>query len=486
MSMISSANQLTGRAKLVIAVLGALVLCLAARACASPDPRVADAGNAARPLPASSVTAMRVAPRADQPAKSDERLTLHGAAPVGHLTIQVRDLADGSPVTGLGLVDLAADPQANSRAASVVTDLAGLVTIPVAALERMTPTPPYLRAPSQGDAEVTQSAEIWIYREFPVHVTVRSPGGEVIDPARYVAEAWLCPGEPGVLPAKAGRPWNLQWMIEHNLYRHRTSSATGDGTVSATLTAARVRGLTIAVRGAGLRPSFGRVALDGRSDSASVDVVAEPAVSVAGVVQDEDGNPVRGARVVAFVELRLANDQVDLDLYRTLGGAVTWRWAPPDSHGRLTLSSSTTAGADGRFRLDLPASGKTQIVADAPGRRPARTPVLEGGAAAESLELRFSPPPSSKSLVVNAGKRAIAGARVSVFDVSSEVGQRIVARTVADDRGVIDVTMLEAGRTYFVEVAWSGGESVAGSASGYIDFHSQDSIDVESELRTQR
>lgn len=402
------------------------------------------------------------------------------------VSISVRDLADGTAVPGLAFHVARESDGAPLDGSGFVADAAGRVVVPIALLHSISPEQPFERAIAQTRDDICRAAELWVFRRIKLNVTAHHET-ELAAPSSGAGtiESWVFAGSPGVNPSLAEAPWNVKWLRGRRLHG-RIEQHAASGTWPLQITAPRVRGLGVVVRIPGMRPAVRRVVVDSRTESADVYIDVSRPTKITGRLVESAGAPVAGASVVAYLEHRLAPSELDIELYTISGSAVTWNWDPTMTHGRLTLVSGASTGAEGEFTIEIGASGNTVVEARVDGRRPVRSPVFLAEGSVSVAPLHVGTAVTPHQIVLMSDAEPVAGARVTVIDVSSEIGQQLAISGRTDTSGRIDATALEPGRQYYFDISWKRRHVLTPDASGYIVWSQQEQIDIDRDLRPAR
>ncbi len=171
------------------------------------------------------------------------------------------------------------------------------------------------------------------------------------------------------------------------------------------------------------------------------DVVLESGYAIEGRVLDERGAPIGGA----VVRVHPAS-------------SVGFGRSAPDP---LPMAPATT-GDDGRFRLDRVPAGRVRLHADAPGAEARWSGLVDGdtGDVVRDVELRLPPARMLRGRVVDEGRRAVRGARVTatarIGSGSAGPNDRFEAEVRSDAVGAFALEVPQEVETLRVEVVADG------------------------------
>ena len=198
----------------------------------------------------------------------------------------------------------------------------------------------------------------------------------------------------------------------------------------------------------GFAPSW--VEIDSGAASASpVELLLVRNVRIEGQVTDSRGNPIRGAEVRAYVTVRGKPEEVSTEVLALYGRSATA--AKGDGWEETTVISASSTDENGKYLIESPIGGATEIVVRADGFDVQRTEPLEPEAVIRPDPHVLSDAPVDGVRLLRDGVE-LAQWRVGVADMSraskGRPGAQPMFEYVADASGRLPPGALVRGRTY--------------------------------------
>lgn len=357
--------------------------------------------------------------------------------------LPVRDLADGSPVSGFGV-------RVGER--TIRTDDAGMLRLPPGEDGTLVPVDAaFVLVPSSVSDARTEGA-LWVRRTFHVVVRVSASGETPPDPARtWIETTW----EEGAEP-----PWTSLWLSLHDIMPDQWSADTAAAYGTLEMDLPRIPGLRVQASTDGWRPASRTLTVDAGTDLVQVDLVLLPALRVRGVVSDEEGRALGGATVFVQVIHRGTSTRTGEDE----DGDVEWVGRTTRrilDDGTEIVSCGGVTDQRGRFDLAIATEGEGSLQVRRVGFVP-RERALGFVGADTDVEVALEPGRGTRVRFLRNGMPA-KEATLYVSDLGMPDLPVFPLRT--DKGGSAPAEWLVAGRRYAVlldgvrgarEIAWSG------------------------------
>jgi len=407
--------------------------------------------------------------------------TAHGSV----VAVLVRDLADGAPVPGVSfrvIPTSTTSPGTGDRGGSELTsDRDGRLQLQErvlsgAAIELVSDD---WKMPAYRSGEVERTRSIWIYRRARVWGTIRGVGGEGPLNPTIVSLVALGVGLEGYgrPDHQTPEPWNPQWLIGHRVQRHDAlPSPEPDGTFHVHVP--RIRGVVLRATAPGWRMTWARVPIESGGDEFKVDLTLFASYSVSGVIQGEDGEPMSGLRVVAYVTQFGNYDQINYEQLQLGGheGHTAW-WSQKDNSSAVNYMEGAVTDHEGRFKIELKADGDVLIVAHAQGRIPIERGIGWMNSDSDIPPLVARRPSSPSRVRILYGGQPLAEHRMLIGDLSRGHVQPSV-RAATDSEGYFDTAWLVPGRRYFL-VVYGIHETGNVNDDGIFEWSGQATLDLK-------
>jgi hypothetical protein len=393
------------------------------------------------------------------------------------VSINLRDLADGSPVSGVSLL------AAGGIEFPVSQD--GFAEVPAPCLSTLTVRPTAWSIPKQGPEEVRSSGVLWCYRTMRVEGRVEIPAG----PTRFEKPpriaATYSPGVPGLSSrwGAAEPPWTVFWFREHGVPEN---VSLGDADIDGRFTfeVPRIRPLCIVAQGKDCR-QFGMefVDVDVRTDVASVRIVLESQARVSGRIVGHDGEPIPVRSLLVYSESRIA--LVDFDIgqlsARACGNALSAAVYQSRGEALFCMIGSAVPDGTGQFDVSINDTGDGLLVAWIPGQRPVRRRL--GRLAGEKMLPEIRLPIQERFAGVQFRYRGapMANCALVAADITEEISQLMLPLNHLDPNGEIDGAWLEPGRKYFFR--FFGADLPKGTVGGWILFSGASTVETSTDLK---
>lgn len=236
----------------------------------------------------------------------------------------------------------------------------GVIHVPAASLEcldTISVASDVWRIPTFRPGEIPETRSVRLYRLTRVTGRVRGEGGPApLDPMTVSLVA-LGVGleEYGRPDRKTPDPWNPQWLLARRVQRHdRLAAPDRDGLFDVRVP--RIRGMVLRATAPGWRATWARIPSD--VDEFAVELTLRVGYSVAGRVLGEDGAPVAGLRVVAYVSQFGSYDGIHYEQLPLAGheGYTGW-WYQQGNRAGVNYMEAASIDEEGRFVPQLKTDG---------------------------------------------------------------------------------------------------------------------------------
>ncbi|MGQ0614886.1 MAG: hypothetical protein ACT4PV_14215 [Planctomycetaceae bacterium] len=403
------------------------------------------------------------APQRVEPAMSEDSERGRAAdgpiPPASVVAVVVRDLADGAVVPGISFrfrtTVTATSVGTDRREAEFVTDEGGELRLPADALAKLLvePVSEEWIMPDYKAGEIERTRSIWMYRRIRVLGTVRGVGGKTpLDPTTVSLVAVGAGLEGYGRPDhQTPDPWNPQWLISHGIQRHEGLAKPGrSGAFEVAVPG--IQGVVLRATAPGWRMTWARIPIESERGEASLDLTLFTSYSVSGVIRDENGDPIKRLRVVAYVTQFSSYDGINYEQLSLGGheGYTAW-WNQKDNSAAVNYMEGAVTDDDGRFRLDLKADGQVLLVAHAQSRIPMEVELGSVNSHREIPDMVARRPSSDSRVRILHGDRLLPEHSVMIGDLSRGYVQPAVSATT-DAQGELGTEWLVYGRRYKLSV----------------------------------
>ncbi len=409
---------------------------------ASPEAPPAESAMPAAAVP-DSVPAAAVPPRATIP-------------------VRVLDMADGRPVEGLALVA----SLAGGTSLQATSDGTGSVLLPAEGMKGVLPRAAAWRCPNYAEGEILAAGEMWVYRMIPVEGEVWFESPErALNPASVELQCSTFDRASLVqVQEREKAPWGAQWLRTHG-FEERLLLPHPDVDGSFFARVPRIRGARLLAWAQGWIGDAAPVPADAPGEEpVRMDLVLRDAPRVAGVLRDDAGAPVAGARVEFHQSLRIPAAEA-ADLARRLRPRGGYGIRTRDDEAILSFLDSQATADDGSFEFLADAAG-TGLLAVAPptGYRPLTSILGRIEETSLQVDLALQRLDETRRVRLIQGGIPLCSGRVGFQDLSCGDAEPWVGMTT-DDRGEVAAESLETGHRYrislegsqrFPEIVWKG------------------------------
>ncbi len=398
------------------------------------------------------------------------------------VSLVVRDLADGSPVSRLrvrlnnkGQDDAAAGTRGDSTFAE--TDESGRVGFLQAPEDALPEVGGGWTLPRYAPGEVLRDGVVWVYRHVEVDGLVEGEVGEpALDPTTVVVDSTTIGFEGHGHPDNpTPDPWNPTWLARHGIpgpvpFPTPGSSGRFRGE------APRIGGLAVRALAPGWRMTWARVATTSTTDRVDVILLLRRSYRVSGRLLDEKRRPLANVHIVAYVTQLAGYDGLNMDLL-PLGGheAYTATWSRKSNLSAVNYSQDGQTDAEGEFVLDLKADGEVRLSVHAEGFLPILKTLGYLNAHRSDQLLVAARPETRHAVKVCVKGEPIPLHRLVITDLEHEFLQPAVSMKVTD-ASEIPSDWLLIGRTYHIAACSPSGQLVS---KGFLEWRGQSTVDIE-------
>ena len=363
-----------------------------------------------------------------------------GDAGAYSLRFLVKDLADGSPARDVPFWLTGKDGDGRARNVKARTDARGLLDTRLESITSIRPLDPAWRMPPRKG-----SGPIWIHRMVRVvGRVVDGTGGGELDP-RTVELRTTFSGVSGK------HPWTRNWMRIHGLAWGKPLPPPGDDG-GFDVEVPRSRGMFLRGTAKGFMVATQRLVLDSRKTSIQMDLVFRRSHRVRGTLRDDDGKPIRHATLTVYATIRMPYRKLDSER-AGLRGSHTIR-ASENGNAIVTYPYTGLTDGEGRFEIDVKASGEAHVFGWIPGFRCVAQDLGVLTDPRKDIALVATRDRQPGTVQMRFGSRPTGRGSITITDLSRGPAQPSV-RVALDAKGRMPTTWLERGRRY---VVWWMGE----------------------------